>query len=162
MSLSNLVLEIKRRYPDLDPQAYGQNRLALLIRQCTDIFTVEQANTSPSHTIVTLVSKQASVSKESASDQQVSNDDTKKQKQEQKIKGHLRKLLVVAWKQATQQEGWVQMGALGNQIKQLEPAFSPKTYGYKQLTTLLQAHADLFILHQRSPGQYNVRLITQQ
>ncbi|HEU4324509.1 MAG TPA: NYN domain-containing protein [Roseiflexaceae bacterium] len=73
----------------------------------------------------------------------------------------LRNLLLQAWKSASKQDGWLFAGALGQQLKQVDPSFDPKTYGYSRLGLLLADHTDLFELRSRGIGQYDVRLINR-
>jgi uncharacterized protein (TIGR00288 family) len=137
VSLSNFVNDLKRLHPELQPQTYGHTRLAQLIRQRDDLFAIKQDLTNPSHQIVLRAARAAAAPARSA----------------------VRALLVSAWQQAPKQDGWLPMTALGQQLKQLDPAFRPKQHGYARLGLLLQAHPDLFELRQRSSGQYDLRLI---
>ncbi len=45
---------------------------------------------------------------------------------------------------AMQDDGWAFLGALGHHLRQLDPGFDPRTYGYKQLSLLVKAHPELF------------------
>ena len=38
-----------------------------------------------------------------------------------------------------QDDGWANLAALGSSLRKLDPAFDPRTYGYKQLSQLVQA-----------------------
>jgi len=40
--------------------------------------------------------------------------------------------------------GWAHLGSLGNKLRQLDPGFDPRTYGYRQLLTLIRSHPALF------------------
>lgn len=72
----------------------------------------------------------------------------------------LRHLLRQAWEAAPKMEdGWLYIGTLGQQLKQSDQTFDPKTYGYARLGLLVQDHTDLFRLRQRNQGQYDVQLI---
>jgi len=137
VSLSNFVNELKRLYPELQPQTYGHTRLAQLIKKRDDLFTIQQDGGNPSHQIVLRALRSPVSPQQSA----------------------VRALLESAWQQAPKQDGWLPMTALGQQLKQLDPAFTPKRHGYARLGLLLQAHPDLFELRQRSAGQYDLRLI---
>ncbi|MBN2206270.1 MAG: NYN domain-containing protein [Candidatus Aminicenantes bacterium] len=49
---------------------------------------------------------------------------------------------------AVQEDGWANLGTIGFTLRQLDPGFDPRTYGYKQLSQLFKAH----------PGQFELRL----
>ena len=40
--------------------------------------------------------------------------------------------------------GWVFLGVVGNNLRQLDPAFDPRTYGHKQLSLLIKSKSELF------------------
>ncbi len=52
----------------------------------------------------------------------------------------LERLFRTAFEVASQEEGWSSLSALGSSLRQLDPAFDPRTYGHKQLSQLVQAH----------------------
>lgn len=52
----------------------------------------------------------------------------------------LKKLLNAAFELAVQDDGWAALAAVGNSLRQLDPAFDPRTYGHKQLSQLVEAH----------------------
>jgi len=45
---------------------------------------------------------------------------------------------------ATQDDGWAFLGAVGNYLRQLDPAFDSRTYGHKQLSLLIKSRPELF------------------
>ncbi|MEP7294260.1 MAG: NYN domain-containing protein [Chloroflexota bacterium] len=45
---------------------------------------------------------------------------------------------------AVQDDGWAFLGSLGHQLRQLDPSFDPRTYGYKQLSLLVKGHPEIF------------------
>lgn len=47
------------------------------------------------------------------------------------------------------EDDWVQLGALGSSISKLRPAFDPRLYGYKKLSDLVQAQPKRFELESR-------------
>lgn len=49
-----------------------------------------------------------------------------------------------AIRNAAKEDGWAHLGAIGNQIKQLNAAFEPKAHGYRQLGQLIKSHPDVF------------------
>ncbi|MDZ4770618.1 MAG: NYN domain-containing protein [Chloroflexota bacterium] len=68
---------------------------------------------------------------------------------------------------AVGENGWANLGGLGSVLRQLDPAFDPRTYGQKQLGLLVKAHPDIFeTRHQKgkdgSAGTVTVRLIRER
>ncbi len=55
-----------------------------------------------------------------------------------------RPLLRSAFEMAVQEDGWASLGPLGQYLRQLDPGFDSRTYGYKQLSQLINAYSDLF------------------
>ena len=45
---------------------------------------------------------------------------------------------------AVQDDGWAFLGALGHHLRQLDPGFDPRTYGFKQLSLLVKGYPDTF------------------
>ncbi len=41
-------------------------------------------------------------------------------------------------------DGWAHLGMLGQHLRQLDPGFDPRTYGYRQLSLLVKGHPELF------------------
>jgi hypothetical protein len=56
----------------------------------------------------------------------------------------LQTLFKSAFDLAMQDDGWAFLGALGHHLRQLDPGFDPRTYGYKQLSLLVKAHPEFF------------------
>ncbi len=56
----------------------------------------------------------------------------------------LQQLFKSAFDVAMQDDGWTFLGALGHHLRQLDPSFDPRTYGYKQLSLLVKAHSEMF------------------
>ncbi|MCP1641077.1 OST-HTH/LOTUS domain-containing protein [Pseudomonas citronellolis] len=50
---------------------------------------------------------------------------------------------------ADDEEDWVQLGALGQNISKLRPAFDPRLYGFKKLSDLIKGHPKRFELQAR-------------
>ncbi|WP_110970012.1 NYN domain-containing protein [Pseudomonas huaxiensis] len=48
------------------------------------------------------------------------------------------------------EDGWIQLGALGTNISKLRPAFDPRTHGYKKLSDLIRAYPESFELQTRT------------
>ena len=57
-------------------------------------------------------------------------------------------LLKSAFDLAVQDDGWAFLGVLGSRLRQLDPGFDSRTYGYKQLSLLIRAHSDVFAIRQ--------------
>lgn len=48
------------------------------------------------------------------------------------------------------EDGWVTLSAFGSALRQIDPAFNPRTYGqHKQLSQLVQAHPSIFEIEKR-------------
>ncbi|OGD30224.1 MAG: hypothetical protein A2Y56_03470 [Candidatus Aminicenantes bacterium RBG_13_63_10] len=45
---------------------------------------------------------------------------------------------------AMQEDGWANLASMGFYLRQLDPSFDPRTYGYKQLSQLIKAYPGLF------------------
>lgn len=68
-------------------------------------------------------------------------------------------LFRTAFDQATQDNGWAQLGAIGSKLRQLDPAFDPRTYGFSSLSGLVNAYPDVFeVRRHKVSGQPVVRL----
>ncbi len=55
-----------------------------------------------------------------------------------------RPLLREAFEMAVQEDGWASLGPLGQYLRQLDPGFDSRTYGYKQLSQLVRGYQDMF------------------
>jgi len=64
-----------------------------------------------------------------------------KSKAKQKIS---RDVFKRAFDLAVQEDGWAFLGTLGSHLRQLDPGFDPRTYGYKQLSLLIKGHQEIF------------------
>ncbi len=53
-------------------------------------------------------------------------------------------LLHDAFEIAVQEDGWAFLGTLGHHVRQLDPGFDPRTYGYKQLSQLIRGYPKVF------------------
>jgi uncharacterized LabA/DUF88 family protein len=69
--------------------------------------------------------------------------DSKKHRS-QKPEPDPRPLLRSAFEMAVQEDGWASLGPLGQYLRQLDPGFDSRTYGYKQLSQLIRAYPNLF------------------
>ena len=53
-------------------------------------------------------------------------------------------LLKQAFDMAVGEDGWAQLGTIGNFLLQLDPGFDPRSYGYRSLSQLIKAYSKLF------------------
>ena len=51
-----------------------------------------------------------------------------------------------------QDDGWAFLGAVGNSLRQLDPAFDSRSYGHKQLSQLVKSRSDLFAMRETTPN----------
>jgi hypothetical protein len=66
-------------------------------------------------------------------------------------------LLMSAFDIAAQDDGWAFLGTLGHHLRQLDPGFDSRTYGFKQLSTLIRAYPKVFNLREvKSPDGNSV------
>jgi hypothetical protein len=49
---------------------------------------------------------------------------------------------------AMQDDGWAFLGTLGNHLRQLDPSFDSRTYGFKQLSVMIRAFPKVFELRE--------------
>ena len=65
---------------------------------------------------------------------------------------------------AAQDDGWAFLGAVGNYLRQLESAFDVRSYGHKQLSSLIKSRPDFFETREHGApngaSQIYVRLTT--
>lgn len=55
-------------------------------------------------------------------------------------------LLKSAFDIASQDDGWAFLGTLGHHLRQLDPGFDSRTYGFKQLSLLIRAYPKAFAI----------------
>ena len=67
-------------------------------------------------------------------------------------------LIMRAFDLAVQDDGWAFLGVMGSHIRQLDPSFDPRTYGYKQLSALIKAYSKVFEVKtgKKGDGTFNV------
>ena len=53
-------------------------------------------------------------------------------------------LLKAAHELTASDDGWALLGTIGDRLRQLDPGFDPRTYGQKQLSSLVRAHTKDF------------------
>jgi uncharacterized LabA/DUF88 family protein len=60
-----------------------------------------------------------------------------------------------AYEMAMEEDGWAKLASMGFYLRQLDPSFDPRTYGYKQLSQLVRAYGSLFELRVQDEGGTN-------
>ena len=70
--------------------------------------------------------------------------DNKETESAESESAELTQLLKSAFDMAVQENGWAFLGSLGNQLRQLDPGFDTRTYGYRQLSSLFRANSKIF------------------
>jgi uncharacterized LabA/DUF88 family protein len=55
-------------------------------------------------------------------------------------------LLIEGFNLAAKEEEWIHLAALGSVLRQLDPAFDPRTYGHQQLQSLIKKYPETFTL----------------
>jgi uncharacterized LabA/DUF88 family protein len=58
-------------------------------------------------------------------------------------------LLRGAFDMAVHEDGWANLGEIGFYLRQLDPGFDPRTYGFKQLSQLIKSRQSLFEVQSR-------------
>ncbi|MBI2836303.1 MAG: NYN domain-containing protein [Chloroflexi bacterium] len=58
-------------------------------------------------------------------------------------------LLKNAFDMAVQEDGWAFLGTIGGYLRQLDPSFDTRTYGYRQLSQLIRAHSGVFEIREQ-------------
>jgi hypothetical protein len=62
-------------------------------------------------------------------------------------------MIVQAIEEASDEQGWAPLGAVGNYLNKIRPDFDPRLYGKKKLSDLLRQHPRHFALEERAmPG----------
>lgn len=71
-------------------------------------------------------------------------------------------LLKSAIDMTAQDDGWAFLGNIGQRLRQLDPGFDSRTYGFRQLSQLFKAHKDIFEVNQKTtrggPSQITIRV----
>ena len=55
-------------------------------------------------------------------------------------------LLREAFEMSADEDGWAHLGMMGTNLRQLDPSFDPRSFGYGQLLQLIDAHKDIFTI----------------
>jgi hypothetical protein len=73
-------------------------------------------------------------------------------------------LLVQGFEMAAKEDEWTYLATMGNSLRQLDPAFDPRTYGHQKLQSLLKDYPETFVLKQdrsKKTPVVNVALTSQ-
>ena len=74
-------------------------------------------------------------------------------------------LVIRAAADAAQDDGWAQLSGVGTLLRNLDPAFDPRTFGHKRLRTLVESRQDLFdvrVSSDQGPAVIDIRLRSPQ
>ena len=88
----------------------------------------------------------------------------KKEKEEGQETSDPLLLLIQGFEMAAKEEEWTYLSTMGNSLRQLDPAFDPRTYGHPKLQSLLKDYPEIFVLKQdrsKRPPVVNVALTPQ-
>ena len=89
----------------------------------------------------------------------------KKEKEEKRDTSDPLPMLVQGFEMAAKEEEWTFLASMGNSLRQLYPAFDPRTYGHTRLQSLLKDYPETFVLKQdrsKKPPVINVSLTPQE
>jgi len=64
-------------------------------------------------------------------------------------------LLRQAFDIAVQEDGWAFLGTLGHHLRQLDPGFDARTYGYSQLSALIRGNTRMFEIREEKAEEGN-------
>lgn len=73
-------------------------------------------------------------------------------------------LLIKGFEMAAKEEEWVYLASMGSALRQLDPAFDPRTYAHPKLQSLIKEYPETFTLKQddsKTPPVVYVALRTQ-
>ncbi|MFC1938869.1 NYN domain-containing protein [Chloroflexota bacterium] len=73
-------------------------------------------------------------------------------------------LLVQGFEMAAKEDEWTYLATIGSSLRQLDPAFDPRTYGHQKLQSLLKDYPGTFLLKRdrsKKPPVINVALAPQ-
>jgi len=59
-------------------------------------------------------------------------------------------LLLQGFEMAAKEEEWVYLSSMGNILRQLDPAFDPRTFGHARLQSLIKSYPEKFVLRRDS------------
>ncbi|WP_299819041.1 NYN domain-containing protein [uncultured Pontibacter sp.] len=55
-------------------------------------------------------------------------------------------MLKEAFVMSADEDGWAHLGSMGANLRQLDPSFDPRTFGYGQLLQLIRAYKEIFVI----------------
>jgi len=73
-------------------------------------------------------------------------------------------LLLQGFDMVAKEEEWVHLAAMGNALRQLDPAFDPRTFGHQRLQSLIKDYPETFVLKlddSKTPPVAYIALTTQ-
>lgn len=88
----------------------------------------------------------------------------RKEKEEDQDSSDPLPLLIQGFEMAAKEDEWTYLATMGNSLRQLDPAFDPRTYGHQKLQSLLKDYPETFVLKQdrsKKPPVVNVALTPQ-
>ena len=88
----------------------------------------------------------------------------RQEKKESQDIGDPLRLLIQGFEMAAKEDEWTYLATMGNSLRQLDPAFDPRTYGRQKLQSLLKDYPDTFVLKRdrsKKPPVVNVALTSQ-
>ncbi len=88
----------------------------------------------------------------------------KKEKEEGQETSDPLLLLIQGFEMAAKEEEWTYLATMGNSLRQLDPAFDPRTYDHQKLQSLLKDYPETFVLKQdrsKKPPVVTVALTPQ-
>lgn len=74
-------------------------------------------------------------------------------------------LLLQGFEMAAKEEEWAYLASMGNALRQLDPAFDPRTYGHQKLQSLIKDYSETFVFKlddSKTPPVVYVALTTSQ
>jgi len=81
----------------------------------------------------------------------------KEEREESRPKYDPLPLLKAAFEMAQAEDGWAELGIIGGYLRQLDPGFDPRTFGFRQLSSLIKSFSGLFELrYQELEGRTDV------
>jgi hypothetical protein len=99
----------------------------------------------------------ASVPRRKSKPEAIADTSSPKQESKPELPSDFLSLFQKAFDLAVQEDGWAFLGSLGHHLRQLDPSFDPRTYGYKQLSLLVRAHPEIFeVKRQRGQGTAHI------
>lgn len=70
-----------------------------------------------------------------------------------------KKFVLTALEQSSDDAGWAHLGTFGSYLTKLQPDFDSRLYGYKKLSDLVKAKADLFVTEERQAQGSNQKVL---